>query len=159
MARLLDLAPEQRAEVIGSLPTRAKSALLYDWRGFWARPEQLWEPGPWGEIILGGRGAGKNMAGAQNIRHVAGHAELCGGRAKRNASDRHHGEGGWIGIAGRTANDVNETMLYGPSGLMTISPPWFRPRHIASRKILVWPNGVRARLMSGDTPESFRGPN
>src|SRR5690606_24250371 len=94
-----------------------------------------------------------------NIRHVAGHAELCGGRAKRNASDRHHGEGGWIGIAGRTANDVNETMLYGPSGLMTISPPWFRPRHIASRKILVWPNGVRARLMSGDTPESFRGPN
>lgn len=97
--------------------------------------------------------------GAEAVRYVAENPELCGGRKRRGPGDLDYGRGGVIGIAGRTANDVNQTMLYGPSGIMTISPPWFRPVHHKSEKILEWPHGLIARLMSGDVPDSFRGPN
>lgn len=156
---LLDSDPDEVNKAIKALPPRQRVRLLYDW-GFWGRSDQVWRPGP--EIhtfYLAGRGWGKTRVGAEAVRYVAEHPELAGGRARRGAWDRDHGQGAIIGIAGRTANDVNETMLYGPSGLMSICPPWARPRHYSSRKILVWPNGTVARLMSGDVPDSFRGPN
>jgi phage terminase large subunit-like protein len=108
---------------------------------------------------LCGRGFGKNWTGAHIVDHVAKNPELCGGRAKQHDGDRNHGEGGVIGIAGRTANDVNQTIVYGPSGIMTLAAPWFRPIHKRQDRLLIWPNGVIARLFSGDVPESFRGPN
>lgn len=154
---------EQPAEVqqraIKALPPRERVRLLHDWH-FWGRTDQVWRPGP--EIhtfYLAGRGWGKTRVGAEAIRYVARNPHLAGARRRLGPSDRNYGTGAVIGIAGRTANDVNETMLYGPSGLMTITPEHERPRHVPSRKLLVWPNGCVARLMSGDVPESFRGPN
>lgn len=159
MQALLDATPEQRRKAIKGMPPRDRVRLLYDWT-FWARRSQLWRPGPeMHTFYLAGRGWGKTATGGGAVQYVAEHPELAGGRKKQGRWDRDHGNGAVIGIAGRTANDVNETMLYGPSGLITRSPPWFRPRHFASRKLLVWPNGCVARLMSGDVPDSFRGPN
>lgn len=157
---MLSLSPDERRDVIKSMPEPARVRLLYE-PEFWARPEQLWRPtdGIIHDYFLAGRGFGKTQVGAWATSYVAKHAEICGGRTQRSANDRDYGVGGWIGIAGRTANEVNETMLYGPSGLITCSPPWFMPRHMPSRKILIWPNGVVARLMSADVPDSFRGPN
>ena len=159
MTRLLALEPSDRRAVVKSMPPQARLRLVHDWR-FWGRPDQVWRPGPeLFTVYLAGRGWGKTRVGAEAVRHVADNPELCGGRRKKGPGDTKHGTGGQIGIAGRTANDVNETMLYGPSGLMSISPPWNRPRHYPSKKLLLWPNGVIARLFSGDVPDSFRGPN
>lgn len=157
--KLIALTPEKRAALFALMPPEAVRKLQWS-REFWCRPSQIWKPSK-AMITLwcAGRGYGKNFAGAHTVRYVAENPELCGGRKKRNPSDMMNGKGGVIGIAGRTANDVNETILYGPSGLMTISPPWFRPVHNRSAMTLTWPNGVKARLFSGDVPESFRGPN
>jgi phage terminase large subunit-like protein len=160
LSRLLALPESERRSAIKALPERARLHLLYDWEGFWGRAGQVWAPGE--EIYtvyLAGRGTGKTRTGAEGTRLVAKRPWLAGGRKPRGPSDHTYGEGAVLGIAGRTANDVNETMLYGPSGLMTISPPWERPRHYPSKKLLVWRNGARARLFSGDVPKSFRGPN
>lgn len=156
---LLDLPRSEIRRAIKSLPPRQRLRLLYDWE-FWGRPEQIWRPGP--EIhtgYLSGRGFGKTRIGAEALRWIARHPEHAGGRARRGPRDRNYGVGAMTGIAGRTANDVNETMLYGPSGVMTVTPEDERPRHHASRKILIWPSGMVTRLMSGDAPDSFRGPN
>lgn len=156
---LLELPEADRKAVIKQLPRDAQKRLYYHWP-FWARADQVWTPGPERHtVVLAGRGWGKTRYGAEACRHVAEHAELCGGRKKEDHRDANHGQGGVIGIAGRTANDVNETILHGPSGLITISPPWFMPHHEPSKKRLTWPNGVIARLFSGDVPNSFRGPN
>lgn len=137
------LSLEEREAFIDSLPRERRNRIRWCWE-LWARPEQLWRPGTeMHTVYLAGRRWGKSRSGAEAVRYVAKHPELCGGQ---------------IGIAGRTANDVNETMLYGPSGLMNISPPNERPRHYESKRKLVWRNGVVARLFSGQEPDGFRGP-
>lgn len=109
-----------------------------------ARPEQIWRPSKHTvTLYLAGRAWGKTRTGAEATHYVAAHPELCGGV---------------IGIVGRTANDVNQTILYGPSGIMSCAS-WRRPRHHKSDMILEWPNGVIARLFSAEKPDSMRGPN
>jgi phage terminase large subunit-like protein len=49
-------------------------------------------------------------------------------------------------------------MLTGPSGLLTISPPRFRPTYIHHRRELIWPWGARATIYTDTTPEKLRGP-
>lgn len=128
-----------------------------EWLG---RPEQIWRPGdeiytvyPWG------RGGGKTFTGAHGSHYVAHHPELCGGRPAEGPDDRRAGEGAVMAIAGRTANDVNQTMIDGDSGIMAVCDPALRPEWRKSDRLLVWPTGVKARLMSADVPDSFRGPN
>lgn len=128
-----------------------------EWYG---RPEQIWRPGPETYTVLPwGRGGGKTFTGAHAAHYVANHPELCGGRPAEGPDDRAAGEGAVMAIAGRTANDVNQTMVDGDSGIMAVCDPALRPRWLKSDRLLVWPTGVRARLMSADVPDSFRGPN
>lgn len=148
--KLLALPVEERTALIRSMPKREVRRLLYHWP-FWARDNQVWRPSRYTyTAYLAGRGWGKTRVGAQAAIHVARHPELCGGR---------RGRGGVMAIAGRTANDVNGTMIHGVSGIMACSPPDFRPEHIKSDRMLVWPNGCKALLFSGEEPASFRGPN
>lgn len=49
-------------------------------------------------------------------------------------------------------------MVEGPSGLLAVSPPDWRPQFFASRQLLVWPNGAEARLFSAERPDALRGP-
>lgn len=119
-------------------PTQHAS-LYYNWKTFWARPEQLaphWDWRVW--MLLAGRGFGKTRCGSEQVRDWA--------------------EGGvkHIILAGATFGDLQDIMIYGESGIMAISPPGFQPRYVAS-KGLFWPNGAKALCISAENPDRFRG--
>ena len=98
-------------------------------------------------LILGGRGAGKTRAGAEWVRSmVEGVTPLAPGRASR------------IALVGDTFDQAREVMIFGESGLMSISPSDRGPKWVAGRRMLVWPNGAEARLFSAQDPEMLRGP-
>lgn len=148
--RLVELADDELEQLLAALDDEEAHALLFDWRE-WGRPDQVWQPG--GEkytVFSCGRGWGKTRTGAEAVRWVAEHPREYFGTDDKSK---------WrIGIVGRTAGDVRKTMLYGPSGLMTISDPLFMPVHNKSEGTLVWPNGVIATTYSAEEPEQLRGP-
>lgn len=154
--RIADLDDEGRRRVLASLPPADVIALRDDLTA-WLRVDQVWQPDTDAIVTayLAGRGWGKTLTGAAAVDYVAHHPTLCGGRGY----GAQPGDGGVIGIAGRTFNDVMETMLDGPSGLLRAIPVSRRPTLYIAKKKLVWPNGCVARLMTGDEPSSFRGPN
>lgn len=114
--------------------------LAYDLR-FWARAEQI--PPKVFEtcVILAGRGFGKTWSGAFWTIEKA-------------KEGRTHGA-----LIAPTSADVRDTMVEGESGILALSPPWFRPKYEPSKCRLTWPNGVRARCYSADKPDTLRGPN
>jgi hypothetical protein len=61
-----------------------------------------------------------------------------------------------LALVGATAADVRDTMVDGESGLLAISPSWFRPRYEPSKRRLTWPNGARATTLSADEPDRLR---
>ena len=61
-------------------------------------------------------------------------------------------------LVGRTDADVRETMVEGPSGLLTVSPPHFRPTYRSRLRRLEWPNGALALTYSAEEPDRLRGP-
>ena len=115
---------------------------------FWAMPHQRPPQSEWRSwAILGGRGAGKTRAGSEWVRSmVEGALPDSPGEAKR------------IALVGETLDQVREVMVMGESGIIACSPPDRRPRWIASRKMLEWPNGATAQAFSAHDPESLRGP-
>jgi phage terminase large subunit-like protein len=113
----------------------------YDWRAA-ARPAQVAPGGDWSAwVILAGRGFGKTRSGAEWVRE-----EIESGRCRRMA------------LVGPTSADVRDVMIEGESGLLAISPPWFRPRYESSKRRLTWPNGAIATCYSAEEPERLRGP-
>jgi phage terminase large subunit-like protein len=136
---------ELTEELLAFLPAeeceRLYRAIRYRWPA-WARPKQLPPDTPfdvWG--LVAGRGAGKTRPGS----------EWTVEKAKRMPGAR------WA-LVGRTSADVRDTMVLGESGIMSVSPPWFRPRHYPSKRVVVWPNGFEAHLYSADEPDLLRGP-
>jgi len=115
---------------------------------FWALPHQLPPAGDWRSwVILGGRGAGKTRAGAEWVRRIAEGARPGDpGRARR------------VALIAETIDQAREVMVFGDSGILACSPPDRRPEWIASRKMLIWPNGATAQLFSAHEPEALRGP-
>ncbi len=95
--------------------------------------------------MLGGRGAGKTRAGAEWVRSQVE-------SDKQGISSRH------LALVGETYGAVRAVMIEGPSGLLAISPPDFRPVFYPSRNLLVWPNGAQAQSFSAERPEALRGP-
>jgi len=90
-------------------------------------------------LILGGRGAGKTRAGAEWIRE----------RVKSGA--RH------IALVAATYTEARAVMLDGKSGLLNIGHPSERPKFIASRRRLEWPNGAVGQIFSAEAPDGLRG--
>ena len=90
---------------------------------------------------MAGRGFGKTKAGAEWVRHLA---ET--GQAER------------IALMAPTAAAIRNVMIEGESGILAVSPPWFRPVYSPSLQRLNWPNGVIAACYSADEPERLRGP-
>lgn len=126
-------------------------AILYDWT-FWARKTtrrtdgtytgQQPPPGHWYTwLIMAGRGYGKTRTGAEQVRRWVEHDGV-----RR------------LAFVGRTAADVRDVMVEGESGILNISPPWFRPHYEPSKRRLTWPNGAMATLFSADEPNLLRGP-
>ncbi len=88
---------------------------------------------------MGGRGCGKTRAGAEWVRYKSRQT-------------------GRIALVAPTFNDAREVMLEGESGLLNIGLPLERPKFIASRRLLEWPNGAVGYLFSAEDPDSLRGP-
>lgn len=141
------LPPALQAEALSLLSDEEAEEIEYS-ADFWLRPEQHFRPGSarytW---ALAGRFFGKNVGGANAIKFLAAHPDLCDGM---------------IGIAGRTVHETNQDMVR--KGILEWSHPSERPRWRKSDKILVWPSrapwhGCEVRMFSGEKPEGFRGPN
>ena len=92
-------------------------------------------------LVLAGRGFGKTRMGAEWIR--------------KRAESGHYRR---FALIGQTAADVRDVMVEGESGILAISPPWFRPEYEPSKRRLTWPNGAIATTYSGDSPDQLRGP-
>ncbi|MDQ8027484.1 MAG: terminase family protein [Brevundimonas sp.] len=109
------------------------------------RPAQRAPEGDWGTwLFLGGRGAGKTLAGAMWLAEMADRV----------------GAGGRLALIGPTLHDVREVMIEGVSGLCSL-PRWgagARPVFEPSRRRLIFPNGAMAYAFSAEDPDSLRGP-
>jgi phage terminase large subunit-like protein len=120
--------------------------LQYKWK-YWARRNQLPPKGKWFVwMIMAGRGLGKTRIGAE--------------WASRNESMDGPPEP-WehIALIGQTKADCRDTMVeLGSSAILNISPPEWRPTYEPSKRRLVWPNGAKATIYSGDEPDQLRGP-
>jgi phage terminase large subunit-like protein len=96
---------------------------------------------PWTTwLLIGGRGAGKTLAGAHWTNRVA----LAGVSP--------------IALVGETEHDVREVMIEGVSGVLKAAHSDKRPKWIPTRKRLEWDNGAVAQAFSAEDPESLRGP-
>ena len=130
---LAAITAEQRLELLKSLDAESLSGIQYLWR-LWARPKQLPPPTNWQVwLLMAGRGFGKTRAGAEWIRALGEGAEKPE-----------------LGLVGATFDDVRQVMVEGPSGVLSISPKHTRPQWFVSRRLLVWPNGVRETVFSAD---------
>lgn len=109
------------------------------------RDNQRPPEGDWSTwLFLGGRGAGKTLAGAL---WLADQAERLG-------------QGGRVALVGPTLHDVREVMVEGVSGILNL-PIWTperRPTFEPSRRRITFPGGAVAQCFSAEDPESLRGP-
>lgn len=147
------MSPEERQMILDGLDM---DELLYDWS--WnGRPSQILPTMPeeggddWNiALALAGRGFGKTLMGAQWIRDMDA-------RWKTMGQDTAHLR---IALLGRTAADVRDTMLEGPSGLLNVYPPSVRDRVIwtPSRRRVELPNGAVCLAFSSEEPAQLRGP-
>jgi len=138
---LLRTAPaKKRIEAISALTPQEAEALLYDWQ-LWARENQLPPPGEWRKWLCNaGRGWGKTRTGAEWVKW------------RVNNGYR------YVALVGRTSADVRDVMICGESGLLSIYPKRERPRYVASRRSVEWPNGVIGKCYSAEEPDQMRGP-
>jgi phage terminase large subunit-like protein len=116
------------------------SLLRYDWR-YLRRPIQQAPATGWRTYFFcGGRGAGKTFAGSL--------ATIDEAEADPDAK---------IYLIGPTYSEIIKTQIEGPSGILALSPPWFRPEYHKSRRLLIWPNGAMATWLPAEKPDKFRG--
>ena len=143
-AESIALLPEdQKKLVLQKLLKKDEDAisLPYNWN-FWARQKQLIPDDPWQIwLVRSGRGFGKTRMAAETIRKWV----------EEDGVKRIH-------LVGETPADVRDTMIEGESGILNISPPWFKPEYEPSKRRLTWPNGAMALVFSGANPEQLRGP-
>lgn len=143
------LSQRERSDLLSSLTALESALLEYSW-SLWARPEQR-PPEGWTQgsfltwLILGGRGMGKTRPGAETTI------------AKAEEIGKHYREG-QIALIAKDPGDARKVMLEGESGILKISPPWFRPHWEPSKTQLTWPNGVVANIFSSEQPDDLRGP-
>ena len=136
---LANLPPEERGKVLAQITDAEAEALLYDWRGFLARPEQVMPEGDW-EIwlVLAGRGFGKTRTGAEAVRE----------ETRLNRSGR-------IGLIAETAADARDVMV---AEILRIFPKDQRPVYKSSKRLIEFHNGAQAFTYNATEPDQLRGP-
>ena len=139
--RLAALPRDERNAIVDKLTPAEQAALLYDWREFLGRPEQIAPDGDWDIwLIMSGRGWGKTRTGAEWVK------EAVAKGYKR------------IALIGETAADARDVMVEGESGILAISRPDFMPTYEPSKRRLTWPNWAIGTTYSADEPRTLRGP-
>jgi phage terminase large subunit-like protein len=139
--KLASLPPDDRAAALASITDQEAKALLYDWRGFLARPDQVAPSGDWDVwIALAGRGWGKTRTGAEWVREKI--AQGC----KR------------IAIIAETQKDLEQVMVEGDSGLLSVFPEAERPKYTKKPVTLQFPNGAIVLGYNATEPDQLRGP-
>lgn len=143
-SELATLPPEVRREAILTLSPetqQAIEALKYEWV-LWARPEQVAPPGRWRWWMLaGGRGGGKTRTAAEQVLQWA----------FENPGIR-------ICFLAKDAGSYRRVMLLGKSGVISLSPPWFKAHWHKTDKLVTFPNDVVVELHSSEEPQTLRGP-
>ena len=125
-------------DLLGAIDDEELPDCRFDWT-MWRRPEQVTPSGDWTTwLLMGGRGSGKTLAGAQWVRALAADGI------------------GPIGIIGQSMIEAEQVMVRGPSGILRETPPEDRP--VLRGNMLLWPNGVEGVLLGAADPERFRGP-
>ena len=120
---------------------RAAYEALHLWP-LWARDSQIAPPGDWSVwLLMAGRGFGKTRTGAEWVR----------ARVESGVSER-------VALVARTPADVRDVMIEGDSGLLSVCPPWNRPKYEPTKRRLTWPNGAFALAFSSHEPDQLRGP-
>lgn len=139
--RLASLSRAQQAEVLAKLTDVEAEALLYDWRGFLARPDQIAPDGDWDIwLCLAGRGWGKTRTGAEWVR------EQVANGAKR------------IALVAETQKDLEEVMVNGDSGILAVHPDHEKPEVKYRPLRIKWANGAIALGYNATEPNQLRGP-
>lgn len=139
--RLASLPREERNAIIDQLSPEEQEALLYDWRDFLARPEQITPEGDWDIwLIMSGRGWGKTRTGAEWVKE-----QVAAGYRR-------------IALIGETAADARDVMVEGVSGILSVYPEDERPLYEPSKRRLTWKNGAVATTFNATEPDQLRGP-
>lgn len=140
---IASLSESERSQILQGLTDQQAETLLYDWRGMWARPNQIQPEGNWRYwLLLAGRGQGKTRTGGETVREWA---------ASPLPAPIH--------LIAPTAADIRGVMIEGSSGVLSCYPPGSAPLYQPSqRHKLTWPNGNVAYGFSADEPERLRGP-
>src|SRR5262252_2662606 len=139
LAESIALLPESaRNEVLADLTPQQAEAALYDWRGMWARPNQIQPDGEWlFWLLLAGRGFGKTKTGGETIKEWADEPLPAP-----------------INLVAPTAGEIRRVMIEGPSGLLSCYPPASRPLYEPSNgHKITFANGNVAFGFSADEPE------
>lgn len=137
--RLAALPTEERLKAVAHLTSEQAEALLYNWRGFMARPDQMMPEGEWDIwLVLAGRGFGKTRTGAEAVRE-----EVALNRSGR------------IGLIAETAADARDVMV---AELLRIFPKSERPTYTPSTRKIEFQNGAQAFTYNATEPDQLRGP-
>lgn len=137
--RLARLAPHEREKALAMLTDEEADALLYDWRGFLARPSQIMPDGDWDIwMVMAGRGFGKTRTGAEAVKE-----EVNKGRSGR------------IALIAETAADARDVMV---AELLRIFPADERPIYTKSNRCIEFSNGAKAFTYNAVEPDQLRGP-
>lgn len=135
--RLASLTPNERAAALSTLTDQEAEALLYEWRGFLARPSQIAPPGDWDIwLVLAGRGFGKTRTGAEWVREQS------------TKVDR-------IALVAETAADARDVMV---DELLRIFPKSERPIYTKSNRCVEFVTGAKAFTYNAVEPDQLRGP-
>lgn len=137
---IASLSETDRAQIFQGLTEDDARAALYDWRGLWARPNQIQPEGDWRYwLLLAGRGFGKTRTGAETVREWS------------SSYPRLH-------LVAPTAADARDVMVEGESGLLSCFPSGSRPVYEPSKRLVRFASGSVAYMFSADEPERLRGP-
>lgn len=139
---LATLDEDSRNDIISTLTDNEAINASTDWF-LQARREQMppqWDWFIW--VVMAGRGWGKNWTGSNWLvnEHIA--------RRAKNS-----------GIIAATSADLRRFCINGPSGILSIAPPWFRPEYKPATSMLIWPDGAVTSLFTSEIPDRLRGPN
>lgn len=130
------LSPKELADL-----DKILSGAKWDWP-FWARQNQLAPLGNWMTwLVLAGRGFGKTRTGSEWVRD-----NVTSGRAGR------------IALIAETQKDLEEVMVFGDSGIMSVFPPHQKPKVTKKPIKIEFHTGAIASGYNATEPDQLRGP-